>query len=226
MNKIKFFAVLFAAGLMSFVILNVRAGEPKNAASDIGKNPQIQQGTDKDKINEMKDILLKLVRQDELLDETIESMEDSSRLTVQDILAMSLSLRVVKNNVEHITYLTKKQFPEIQPSSMLAKYTRTISSYAGKLDRKTFYVESLASKLSGEKSSFRDAPSGSKRAKTRGKNMRNSASGAPGAVSYANGRQILEKQRALANLSENLKNLKSSSKKLKAASNWLYIASK
>lgn len=165
------------------------------------------------KTKEMKDILFKLVRQDEYLDEAIETLDSrDASLTAEDISAIGLSLKLIKNNLEHISALNKKQFSEAQPSSSLSDYTRTIFSYSRKVTNKAAQVSDLVSSAlaKGKRSAMRDAVSSKRGAKKGGKSLT----------------ALLEERQALEALSDDARNLKASAKKLNATSKWLYIVSK
>lgn len=162
---------------------------------------------------EMKDILFKLVRQDEYLDEAIETLDSrNAGLAAEDLSAVGLSLKLIKNNLEHISALNKKQFSEAQPSGSLAIYTRTIFSYSRKVAAKTAQVGDLVSAAlaKGKRSAMRDAVSSKKSAKKGGKSLT----------------ALLEERQALEALSDDARNLKASARKLNATSKWLYIVSK
>ena len=165
------------------------------------------------KVKQLKDILFKLVRQDEYLDEVLETLDTANvKLTAQDISALSLSLKMIQGNLDNVAALNKAQFAEIQPGLNLSTYTRTILSYSAKMNKKAFKAGQLSAALAAKnkKTAMRDAVSAKKGGKVRGKNIR----------------QLLEEQQAIKQLSTDIKNLKSSSAKLTATSKWLYIVSK
>ncbi|MDT8287932.1 MAG: hypothetical protein RQ748_12555, partial [Elusimicrobiales bacterium] len=115
----------------------------------------------------LKDILSKLVRQDELLDETIENLEGAGGpVTAGDLADIKRTLRVVRKNLDHISWLNKKHFTEVEPGSEAGKYTRAILSYSGRISRRSAEIGSIAARSAAakKKSSLRDAPS-SKRAR-------------------------------------------------------------
>ncbi|MDO8806111.1 MAG: hypothetical protein Q7R35_16980 [Elusimicrobiota bacterium] len=183
------------------------------------------------KIKEFKDILFKLVRQDEYLDEAIETL-DSHRcdgnsslrggsltlacgapVELQDISALGVSLKAIANNLNHVSALNKAEFAAIQPDSNLSTYTNTILSYSRKVNRKVGQVHVLVAQLAAKnkKASMRDAVSSKKGVKKgRGKNLT----------------QLLAEQKAVEKLSADVKNLRTASRNLSATSKWLYIASK
>ncbi|HAF95156.1 MAG TPA: hypothetical protein DER10_07980 [Elusimicrobia bacterium] len=161
----------------------------------------------------MKDILFRLVRQDEYLDEAIETLDTpNAKPAAADIFALSLSLKMIKGNLDHVTALNKIQLTEIQPESNLSLYTKTILSYSSKMNKKVNRVRLLASSISAKnkKAAMRDAVSAKKGGGARGKNIA----------------QLLEEQRAMEQLSTDIKYLKSSLNQLTATSRWLYIVSK
>ena len=165
------------------------------------------------KVKRMKDILFRLVRQDEYLDEAIETLDTpNAKPAAADIFALSLSLKMIKGNLDHVTALNKIQLTEIQPESNLSLYTKTILSYSSKMNKKVNRVRLLASSISAKnkKAAMRDAVSAKKGGGARGKNIA----------------QLLEEQRAMEQLSTDIKYLKSSLNQLTATSRWLYIVSK
>lgn len=199
------FTAIFAVNVVFANTADTAAGSPANAAAQAA-------AANEAKIKEMKDILFKLVRQDEYLDEAIETLDcETGKLTSDDISALGLSLKLVKNNLEHITALNKKQFSEVQPHTGLAIYTRTILSYSRKVAVKAGQAGELlsAALAKGKKSTMRDAVSSKKGGKV-GKNLT----------------ELLEERQAMETLSAEIKSLKISAKKLTATSKWLYIVSK
>ena len=58
------------------------------------------------KIREFKDILFRLVRQDEYLDEALETLDSSSGPAgIEDISALNISLKAIAKNLRHISTL-------------------------------------------------------------------------------------------------------------------------
>jgi hypothetical protein len=165
------------------------------------------------KVTEFKDILFKLVRQDEYLDEAIETLDSSKgRLSSHDISAMGLSLKMIAGNLNRVSALNKGEFASIQPGSNLSKYTNTILSYSKSVNRKSVQVSATIARLTAatKKAGMRDAVSSRKGAKKGGRKLT----------------QMLDEQKALAALSADAKTLRSASRNLNATSKWLYIASK
>ena len=165
------------------------------------------------KVTEFKGILFKLVRQDEYLDEAIETLDSAKgRLSTHDLSAMGLSLKMIAGNLNRVSALNKGEFATIQPGSSLSKYTNTILSYSNKVNRKSVLVSSRIAKMAAatKKAGMRDAVSSRKGAKKGGKKLI----------------QLLEEQKALAALAADAKTLRSASRNLNATSKWLYIASK
>lgn len=182
------------------------------------------------KIKEFKDILFKLVRQDEYLDEAIETLDShhcdgnsslkggsltlacSGPADLQDISALGVSLKVIAKNLKHISALNKTEFSSIQAGSALSNYTNTILSYSRKVNRKVGQVNVLVAQLAAKnkKASMRDAvTSGKGGKKVRGKDLT----------------QLLEEQKAVAELASVAKSLGAASRDLNASSKWLHIAS-
>lgn len=165
------------------------------------------------KAREFKDILFKLVRQDEYLDEALETLDSSNgRLSAHDISAMGLSLKMISNNLRYVASRNKAEFHSVQPGSPNAKYIATIFSYSRKVERKAGKVGALVGQIAAKnkKSAMRDAVSSKKGSKKRGKKLT----------------QILEEQKAMDALAADARALRASSRGLSATSKWLYIASK
>lgn len=176
--------------------------------------PQQEQGVQETpQVKVFNDILFKLVRQDEYLDEALEILDTASgRPGVQDLAALRVSLKTVTNNLRHIDALNKKEFDRIGSDPAVIKYTNTILSYSRKVDRKTVRLVSAVSDLS-KKDTMRDAVSSRKkgdRRKTRAKKIT----------------EILRAQKEVKSLAGDIKSLRSAARRLSATSNWLYIASK
>lgn len=203
--------IALSAGLLIIAGMGLAfAGSDKNAAP-----VQPAAVTQEDaKVREFKDILFKLVRQDEYLDETIETLDTTGAApTVEDLSAMSVSLKAIANNLNHVAALNKAEFTVIQPGTNLSKYTNTILSYSRKVDRKAVQVSTLISGLAAKnkKAALRDAVTSKKGGKkVRGKKLT----------------QILAEQKAVEKLASDAKALRGASRNLSATSKWLYIASK
>lgn len=162
----------------------------------------------------LKDILFKLVRQDELLDEAIENLEGANGpVTVKELAGIKRTLGVVRKNLDHISWLNKKHFTVVEPGSETEKYTRTILSYSDKINRKSAQIGAIAARAAAakKKSALRDAPSSKRSRKSAGSRTV---------------KQILAEKDAWAGISAETKSLKGSSYKLKATSRWLHVASK
>ncbi len=166
------------------------------------------------KTSQFKDILIKLVRQDEYLDEALETLDSSNgRLSAHDLSAMGLSLKMISNNLKHVAALNKAEFAAVQPGSPDAKYIAAIFSYSRKVDRKAARVGGLVTGLAAKskKASMRDAVSSRRTGrKAKGKKLT----------------QLLEEQKAMAALASDARSLRAASRGLSATSKWLYIASK
>ena len=176
-----------------------------------GQAPAVKQ--DDAKIREFKDILFKLVRQDEYLDEAIETLDSAGGPGgIEDISALGVSLKAIAKNLSHVSALNKTEFSAIQPGSNLSAYTNTILSYSRKVNRKAGQVNILVAQLAAKnkKAAMRDAVASKKGGrKVRGKKLT----------------QLLEEQQAVERLSADAKTLGAASKNLSATSKWLYIAS-
>ena len=166
------------------------------------------------KTREFKDILFKLVRQDEYLDEALETLDSANgRMSAHDISAMGLSLKMISSNLNRVSALNKQEFTSIQTGSAHTKYINTIFSYSRKVNRKAGHVSALVGQLAAKtkKSSMRDAVSSRKGGKkARGKKLT----------------QLLEEQKAMDTLAADAKALRAASRSVNATSKWLYIASK
>jgi hypothetical protein len=186
------------------------AGAPKTSAA--ASTEAVKQETAK--TPEFKDILFKLVRQDEYMDEAIDTLGSSgSRLNAHDVSATALSLKLIAGNLDKVSALNKTEFASVQPVSPDVRYIATILSYANKVGRKSVRVNKLIAQLAArnKRSSMRDAVSSGKSGrKVRGKKLD----------------QILAEQQALAQLAADAKNLRAASRRAAATSRWLYIASK
>ncbi|MFA6584756.1 MAG: hypothetical protein WCS77_10705 [Elusimicrobiaceae bacterium] len=190
--------------------LPAKARTPSVAASDasIGKGPDTVQAA------KMKSILLKLMRQDEYLDEAIGTIESANgKLSAHNISALGLSFKIIKTDLDNISAMNKKEIPEIQPEPGIAACTKTILSYSRSVSRKIARIDSLMAKTAAvnRKQAMRDAVSSRKGKKTRnGKKLT----------------QVLEEQKAMETLSSDIQALKTSSRKVAATSKWLYVVSK
>ena len=195
-------ALIFLAGAVPALAGAGASVQPAAVSSDDAKTKQY------------KDILFKLVRQDEYLDEAVEMLDTSTgRPGAQDLAALGVSLRTISNNLKHVAALNKAEFASIQPGSQYARYTNAILSYSRKVDRKAVQVSGLISKLAAnnKKAAMRDAVSSKKGGrKARGRSLD----------------QILAEQKAMQKLASDARGLRVASRNLSATSKWLYIASK
>jgi len=159
----------------------------------------------------LKEILCKLVKQDEYLDETIEDIETkNARLNDDETGAALSSLKLIRKNMEHISYLNKNELAAVNPDPEIYKYTKTIMLYSAKITRKTSQVAAYVnSVIIKNKKTMRNAPASGK-SKKKGKKLG----------------QILQEQKNLEQLGKELAALNRSAGKVKATSKWLYIASK
>lgn len=201
----------FSAGILMFAGLGLAfaAAEEKTPAAQPAAVVQ-----EDAKAKQFKDILFKLVRQDEYLDEALETIDSSNgRMSSHDLSAMGLSLKMIANNLRHVAALNKAEFSAVQPGSVNAKYINTIFSYSRKVDRKAVKVSGLVAQMAAKnkKSAMRDAVTSRKTGKkAKGKKLT----------------QMLEEQKAMAALAADARSLRSASRGLSATSKWLYIASK
>ncbi|MDQ7773057.1 MAG: hypothetical protein RDU13_05980 [Elusimicrobiales bacterium] len=161
----------------------------------------------------LKDVLFKLVRQDEILDEAIENLEGANGpVTVKELAGIKNTLGVVRKNLDHVSWLNKKHFASVEPGSETEKYTRTILSYSDKISRKSARISAIAARAAAAKtkSALRDAPSSKRSGAARSKSVR----------------QVLAEKDAWTGIAAETRQLKGSSGKLKATSRWLHVASK
>ncbi|OGR95699.1 MAG: hypothetical protein A2016_07905 [Elusimicrobia bacterium GWF2_62_30] len=188
-------SMAFAAGPVKTMV--VKQNPVPQAAEDPGKN--------------VKNILFKLVRQDEYLDEALERLDSRKPLSGHEISALGLNLKLVATSLGEVSALNKTEFSNIRPDTNLASYTNAIFSYSRKVDRKAAKITTLVAQLSAgnKKASMRDAVS-SKKGKKGGKKLT----------------QLLAEQKAMAALASDAKKLRGASRDLSATSKWLYIASK
>ncbi len=162
----------------------------------------------------LRDILTKLMRQDELLDETVENLQGANGpVAVKDLSAVRNTLRVVRKNLDHISWLNKEHLAAVKPGSETGKYARAILSYSGRISGKAARISAIAARAASakNKSALRDAPSS--------KTSRKSAGG-------KSVKLILAEKDAWAGIAAETKGLKSSSRKLNATSRWLHVASR
>ncbi|OGR50599.1 MAG: hypothetical protein A2049_10915 [Elusimicrobia bacterium GWA2_62_23] len=167
------------------------------------------------KAREFKDILFKLVRQDEYLDEALETIDASNgRMSAHDLSAMGLSLKMISNNLRYVASRNKAEFHAVQPGSPNARYINTIFSYSRKVNRKAGRVGALVALMAAKnkkRAAMRDAVSSRKGGKkVKGKKIA----------------QILEEQKAMDALAADARELRAASRGLNATSKWLYIAAK
>ncbi len=203
-NKIALTAGLILFSGLGLAFAGVDAKTTPKAAPEVKQQDA--------KVTEFKGILLKLVHQDEYLDEAIETLDSSKRLSAHDISAMGLNLKLIAGNLNSVSALNKGAFATIQPGSNLSKYTNTILSYSKSVNRKSALVSAKVARLTAatRKPGMRDAVSSRKGTKKGGKKLT----------------QLLEEQKAVAALAADARNLRSASRNLNATSKWLYIVSK
>jgi hypothetical protein len=161
----------------------------------------------------LKNILARLIRQNEYLDETLDTLGSAGKkLSAQEIAALGFGLRRIKGNLDSVSELEAAQLTEMRPGSGLSQYTRTILSYSRSISKKIARVGALTAKAA---------------LKNGGPAVRDAVSSRPG--TGRGGRKLtrlLEERRAMDHLAADAKALKFSSDKLTAAGKWLYITSK
>ncbi|MEI7482678.1 MAG: hypothetical protein WCK75_10060 [Elusimicrobiota bacterium] len=175
----------------------------------------------------MKNTLSKLIRQDDFLDEALETLESANgKLSAHNMLALGLSFKIIKSDLDAISALNKKEFSEVQPEPGATTYTKTILSYSRSISQKIIKISGLVAKASrtNKKLAMRDAviSPDSSGSQARG-------TGRPPYKKTGNGKkltQILEEQKAVERLSSDIQILKTASRQLNATSKWLYIVSK
>ncbi|HAT72235.1 MAG TPA: hypothetical protein DCS63_05405 [Elusimicrobia bacterium] len=211
--KIKF---ALSAGLV------ITAGMGLAFASSAGKAAAAQTpaaSQEDAKTREYKDVLFKLVRQDEYLDEALETLGAANgRMSAHDLSAVGLSLKMIAGNLNRVSSINKTDFSSVQGGSMHARYINTIFSYSAKVNRKAARIGSVVGQMAAnyKRSAMRDAVSSKK---VGGKVRARKARG-------ANLTRLLEEQKAVEDLAADAKKLRAASRGLNATSKWLYIASK
>ncbi len=196
-------ALILLAGGLAFAGSSKKAGTPPAAVT-----PR------ETRVKEFKDILFKLVRQDEYLDEAIEVLDTSSgRPNAQDLSALGVSLRSITGSLRQVAALNKTEFTAIQPGSDLTRYTNAILSYSKKVDRKAVRLGAALAGLtaSSRKAAMRDAVASKK------------GGGKAGGRKLT---QILAERKAMKKLAVEARKLRGASRGLTATSKWLYIASR
>lgn len=193
-------------GLILAVLL---ASQPIFSAEKNKDDNKVQPKASISSASSLKDILYRLVKQDEYLDETIEKLRSShGKLNETDSAEISSRIKLIKNSLNEVASLNKNQLALVTPDSETAKYTRTIMVYSQKISRKTRSMVSSLDKASAA-SSMRNAPVSSKR-QVKGKKLS----------------QILREKEAADNLKKEFASLEKAAGRVKASSKWLYIASK
>ncbi|OGR68169.1 MAG: hypothetical protein A2081_02425 [Elusimicrobia bacterium GWC2_61_19] len=171
------------------------------------------------KTRDYKDILFKLVRQDEYLDEAMETLDGANgRMRAHDLSAMGLSLKMIAGNLDRVAALNKTEFSSVQAGSMHARYINTIFSYSSKVNRKAVKVSAVIGRMAAKykKSAMRDAVSSRKNGiKVRGKKVRGKKL-----------TQLLEERKAMDTLAADAKVLRAAARGVSATSKWLYISAK
>lgn len=201
------------AGIKIFIALMLLAGTGSAfAAKNSAPAPADPAAAKEAKEAGFRDILTKLMRQDEELDEALQKLDSVKPLTPHEIQTMGLTLKRIGGNLNYISSMNKREFSAIEPEAGVDSYTNAVLSYSRKVDRKTALISALAARLTtkNKKSAMRDAVASKKYKKTGGKKIA----------------QLLEEQTAAAGLAADAKKLRGASRNLSATSKWLYIASK
>ncbi len=190
---------IFGIFLVSFFIYSPVFAGSKNAKEvPTSPNQSISASSN------LKDILYKLIKQDEYMDETIEKIKISKKISDTDSIIQKV--RLIKKSLNEVTALNKTQLSNIRPDAETAKYTRTIMVYSNRINRKINVMRFLLVKDST--SSLRNAPMSS--GKVKGKKLQ----------------QIIKEKEISESIKKEFISLEKSSARLKASSKWLYIASK
>ncbi len=199
--------ILFSAGLIILSGLGLAFAD--SPAKNQAQVPELRPESEP---KEFKGILSKLVRQDEYLDEAIEMLDTSGRISPDKISAAGLSLKIIAGNLDSVSAMTRNEFAAVmRPGPHFSTYANAIFSYSRKVNRKAERVNLLAARMAAanRKSAMRDAVSSRKSSsKTRGVKIT----------------RILEERKALDSLAADARALRSSTRKLNATSKWLYIA--
>jgi len=176
---------------------NIKKNEP--VKTEISEDSQVKEN--------LKEILYKLVRQDQYLDETIYAVKaKNGKLNDEDTKSLLSGIKKVKKQMDEVSKLNKEQLIKIKQGAEIAKYTKTIMIYGNKIDKKTNYLISFLSK---NQSKMRNAPISNKGYKGKKKFQ-----------------TIMEEQNRMEIVKKEIVSLKDFSKKLKANGKWLYIASR
>lgn len=199
--------MLIISTLILFAPFNLLYSQSQTIQTTINSNQQVL-NLQKEKL---KEILYKLVRQDEDIDKMVQEIQEKkNNLAAEEITALFSNIRRVKDNLEHISHLNKKEFENMSSNIEISKYTRAIMVYSNKINVKIRkMIIEVNSLLINKKKQIRNAPI-SKKSRNKGKNIK----------------QILKERENLQVLKNELSALFKSSFKTKATSKWLYIASK
>lgn len=159
-----------------------------------------------------RDILTKLLRQDEELDEALLKLDSAKPLPAREFTTMGLTLKQIAGTLQQASAMNRREFSAVSPDTGVSSYTNAILSYSRKVDQKTALISSLVAGLAqkNKKSAVRDAVSSRKAKKAGGRKLT----------------QLLAEQNALLALAADAKKLRGAAKDLSATSRWLYIASK
>jgi len=158
----------------------------------------------------LKEILYKLVKQDDYLDEVIENIKGKKNFSNGDNKEILSNIKLIRNNLEHISFLNKNELDKVNSDPEISKYTKTIMVYSNKINKKAVSILLFIDlKMKKTKNGLRNAPI-SKKTKIKGKNIK----------------QLVEEQKNMEDLKKELYKLYKSSFKVKATSKWLYVASK
>ena len=204
-KKFMFFAIAF---FLTFSLSYANQTVKKADKTAKKNNTQTLKNTNTPKL---KKILLELIKQNEYMDDVLDEMKDSdSDLSLIQISSLDLTFNIINNNLKKLSLLTKDELIKIQPTGTNLTYTKTILSYADKLNKKVYHAQKFIRKSLSAEPILRDAPGLRKTKKIKGKNLL----------------QIIKEQKAIHKLAKNIKRLKTTSKKLHATSKWLFIVSK
>ncbi|MCX5792081.1 MAG: hypothetical protein NTY45_07680 [Elusimicrobia bacterium] len=204
--------------LLTALILAAGAGAASAAADNAPKVSMVVKQNpvpvEIDKAKNLKEILFRLVRQDEYLDEALETLDASRPLSAHELSAMGLNLKMIAGNLNRVSALNKSEFAAIAPDANISTYTNAIFSYSRKVARKTARISALTAQLAvkNKKAAMRDAVSAKSR---KGKKA--------GGKKIA---QLLAEQSAVSALAADARKLCGASRNAAATSKWLFIASK
>ncbi|HNW45412.1 MAG TPA: hypothetical protein PKI19_12985 [Elusimicrobiales bacterium] len=198
--------------LFTALILVAGTGPVFAAKTAAAAAPAAAAAVQADKETGFREMLVKLMRQDEELDAALQKLDSAKPLSVRELDTVGLTLKLIAGSLGQVSVQNRLQFSAVGPDAGVGSYTNAILSYSRKFDRKTARISALTAALSGKtkKAAVRDAVSSKKSKKAAGKKIE----------------QLLAEQTAVQTLAADANKLRRASRDLAATSKWLYIASK